>query len=146
MLFDKILVILGDSSHDDVLAEEMGDLVRSSRGSLIAIRPKIISRNFPEDASINDLNIQADEQLINFAKNSKLKEGRRLKLENPQSRDLNSVISSFLIQESPDLLVIPFELIFNKRKQKVLLSQNRIEDILLGNRCSLLIWKHQKNI
>ena len=120
MLFDKILVILGDSSHDDVLAEEMGDLVRSSRGSLIAIRPKIISRNFPEDASINDLNIQADEQLRNFAKNSKLKEGRRLKLENPQSRDLNSVISSFLIQESPDLLVIPFELIFNKRNQKVL--------------------------
>ena len=117
MLFDKILVLLGDSSYDDILAEEMGDLVRSSRGYLIVVKPKIIPRKFPEDASLNHLNVNSDEQLKNFAKKTKLKEGRRLKLENPQSRDLNSVITSFLIQENPDLLVIPYDLIFNKKNQ-----------------------------
>ena len=53
MLFDKILVLLGDSSYDDILAEEMGDLVRSSRGYLIVVKPKIIPSKFPEDASLN---------------------------------------------------------------------------------------------
>ena len=66
-------------------------------------------------------------------------------MENPQSRDLNSVITSFLIQENPDLLVIPYDLIFNKKNQEILFHQNRIEDILIDNRCSLLIWKNQKN-
>ena len=145
MLFNKILVFLSNSSDNDVLAEEMGELTRFSRGLLVAVRPKIIPRDFPEDASLNHLNVNSDEQLKNFAKKTKLKEGRRLKLENPQSRDLNSVITSFLIQENPDLLVIPYDLIFNKKNQEILFHQNRIEDILIDNRCSLLIWKNQKN-
>ena len=58
MLFNKILVFLSNSSDNDVLAEEMGELTRFSRGLLVAVRPKIISRDFPEDASLNDLNIK----------------------------------------------------------------------------------------
>ena len=101
MLFNKILVFLSNSSDNDILAEEMGELTRFSRGLLVAVRPKIISRDFPEDASLNDLNIQADEELKKFGKNTKLKEGKRLKLENPQSRDLNSIVYSFIIEEIP---------------------------------------------
>ena len=51
MLFNKILVFLSNSSDNDVLAEEMGELTRFSRGLLVAVRPKIIPRDFPEDAS-----------------------------------------------------------------------------------------------
>ena len=47
MLFNKILVFLSNSSDNDILAEEMGELTRFSRGLLVAVRPKIISRDFP---------------------------------------------------------------------------------------------------
>ena len=126
MLFNKILVFLSNSSDNDILAEEMGELTRFSRGLLVAVRPKIISRDFPEDASLNDLNIQADEELKKFGKNTKLKEGRRLKLENPQSRDLNSIVYSFIIEENPDLVVIPYNLIFQKNIKSIFFEINRI--------------------
>ena len=144
MLFNKILVFLSNSSDNDVLAEEMGELIRFSRGLLVAVRPKIISRDFPEDASLNDLNIQADEELKEFGENTKLKEGRRLKLENPQSRDLHSIVYSFILEENPDLLVIPYNLIFQKNMKDILFQINRIQNILTENRCSLLIWKNEK--
>ena len=146
MLFNKILVFLSNSSDNDILAEEMGELTRFSRGLLVAVRPKIISRDFPEDASLNDLNIQADEELKKFGKNTKLKEGKRLKLENPQSRDLNSIVYSFIIEENPDLVVIPYNLIFQKNIKSVFFEINRIQNILIENRCSLLIWKNEKYI
>ena len=146
MLFNKIIVFLSNSSDNDILAEEMGELTRFSRGLLVAVRPKIISRDFPEDASLNDLNIQADEELKKFGKNTKLKEGKRLKLENPQSRDLNSIVYSFIIEENPDLVVIPYNLIFQKNIKSVFLEINRIQNILIENRCSLLIWKNEKYI
>ena len=146
MLFDKILVFLSNSSDNDVLAEEMGELTRFSRGLLVAVRPKIISRDFPEDASLNDLNIQADEELRKFGNNTKLKEGRRLKLENPQSRDLHSIVYSFIVEENPDLLVIPYKLIFQKNMKDIFFEINRIQNILMENRCSLLIWKNEKDI
>ena len=146
MLFNKILVFLSNSSDNDVLAEEMGELTRFSRGLLVAVRPKIISRDFPEDASLNDLNIQADEELKKFGKNTKLKEGRRLKLENPQSRDIHSIVYSFIIEENPDLVVIPYNLIFQKNIKSIFFEINRIQNILIENRCSLLIWKNEKYI
>jgi hypothetical protein len=146
MLFNKILVFLSNSSDNDILAEEMGELTRFSRGLLVAVRPKIISRDFPVDASLNDLNIQADEELKKFGKNTKLKEGKRLKLENPQSRDLNSIVYSFIIEENPDLVVIPYNLIFQKNIKSVFFEINRIQNILIENRCSLLIWKNEKYI
>ena len=146
MLFNKILVFLSNSSDNDVLAEEMGELTRFSRGLLVAVRPKIIPRDFPEDASLNDLNIKADEELKKFGKNTKLKEGRRLKLENPQSRDLHSIVHAFIVEENPDLVVIPYNLIFQKNIKDVFFEINRIQNILIENRCSLLIWKNEKNI
>ena len=141
MLFNKILVFLSNSSDNDVLAEEMGELIRFSRGLLVAVRPKIISRDFPEDASLNDLNIQADEELRKFGKNTKLKEGRRLKLENPQSRDLHSIVYSFIVEENPDLLVIPYKLIFQKNMKDIFFEINRIQNILMENREVFLIKK-----
>ena len=146
MLFNKILVFLSNSSDNDILAEEMGELTRFSRGLLVAVRPKIITRDFPEDASLNDLNIKADEELKKFGKNTKLKEGRRLKLENPQSRDIHSIVYSFIIEENPDLVVIPYNLIFQKNIKSIFFEINRIQNILIENRCSLLIWKNEKNI
>ena len=140
MLFGRILVFLGNSL-DDNLAEEMGDLARSNRGFLIGVRPKIIPRDFPEDASLNELNIEADEQLKRFQEKTKLKVGRRLQLDNPQSRNLTSVISMWIKKENPDLVVIPFDLIFDKNNEHNIYEYHRLDSIVRESKCSLLIWK-----
>ena len=141
MLFDRILVFLSNSSKDDNLAEEMGDLTRAYRGFLIGVRPKIISRIFPEDVSLSDLNKEAEGQLSRFGKKTKLKEGRRLRLDNPQSRDLNSVVSMYIKKENPDLVVIPYDLIFDNEHSHNMFEYHRLQNILRENKCSLLIWK-----